>query len=582
MAYPHMQKSVMTLFSLLEPRNPALPMSVCIQYSRPASGQSDSEIFGFDVAVANLMTAYFRHSSAQRFLCRPTDMPSFEHFKELATAAGIDAEQKCVGLNPHHPEKNLQSVGCMFRPDPLTVDLIWRRQQIRGAGYATCGLVHTMSGDRIARAVGNLCSAPSDETDALICPSHAIRDAVHALWETQCDYINHRYGGKFICPVQTPVIPLGIDTANFAQKTTSDKRAAQRGALGVAEDEIIILFVGRLSFATKAHPLPMFMAAERAAIRTGRKVRLVLYGYFKPLDMESHFRKLAADLCKTVTVEFVLNDDPRFPDGLWAAADIFTSLSDNVQESFGLTPIEAMACGLPAVISDWDGYREGVRNGCEGFLIPVVTPPPSAGMAIAQQYYNADNYGVALAATVQSTSVDIEWCAQSYAVLISNADLRRSFGDKGRIRAQTVFDWQHIIRAYDELWRDLSEKRQTKTSADALPPQWQAVHPAFPNPWHMFRSFPTTRLLPTDIVHIAMDEAQTAMVMSHSMNYFVQDLLLPDDSLCELIAIIRRAKSVRIQDILHAFPTDSHDLLWRCIGWMLKHGICAHERPPAI
>ena len=44
----------------------------------------------------------------------------------------------------------------------------------------------------------------------------------------------------------------------------------------------------------------------------------------------------------------------------YAAADIFVSLSDNIQETFGLTPVEAMAAGLPVVASDWDGYRETI------------------------------------------------------------------------------------------------------------------------------------------------------------------------------------------------------------------------------
>jgi hypothetical protein len=304
-----------------------------------------------------------------------------------------------------------------------------------------------------------------------------------------------------------------------------------------------------------------------------------MFGYFKPKDMEPHFRALAADLCKTVKVEFVMNDDPRFPDGLWAAADIFTSLSDNVQESFGLTPIEAMACGLPAVITDWDGYREGVRNGKEGFLIPILTPPPAAGMSIAQNYYNEENYGVSLAGASQSTSVDIEWCAQSLAVLIGNAELRRTFGESGRARARDMFDWRHVIRAYDELWRSLSEQRLARPPAPALPEGWPAMHPAFPNPWQMFKSFPTTHLASTDILHIALENTDIDMLLRHEMNYFVPNLLLPQDQMLELISIIRRARSVRIESILMAFPADRHDVLWRCIGWMLKHGVCAMERP---
>jgi glycosyltransferase involved in cell wall biosynthesis len=556
-------------------------MSVCIQYSRPDSGKNDSEIFGFDVAVTNFMSAWFRYSGAAQFICRPSDDASFEHFKTLAAANGIDAETQCVGLDPRHPHKNLQSISCLFRPDPLTVDLIWRRQQMRGHGYATCGLVHTMSGERIARAVGDLCVAPSDGTDALICPSVSILDAVHNLWDIYGDYLNHRFGGTFKCPVQTPVIPLGIDTDKFTRLTTPDKRATQRAALDAADDEIILLFVGRLSFATKAHPLPLFMAAERAAQRTGRKLRLVMYGYFKPKDMEPHFRALAADLCKNVVVTFVMNDDARFPDGLWAGADIFASLSDNVQESFGLTPIEAMAAGLPAVITDWDGYREGVRNGCEGFLIPTFTPPPAAGMEIARSYFNEGNYGVSLSGASQSTSVDIEWGANALKVLIENDGLRRTYGANGRARARDVFDWRHIIRAYDELWRDLSERRLAQPPEPTLPAHWQAMHPAFPNPWEMFKAFPTTHLAATDILHIALSEEDVATILRHEMNYFVPALLLPKEQLLELIGVVRGVTSVRIADLLMPYPLDRYEILWRCIGWLLKHGICVVQRPPA-
>ena len=63
-------------------------MPVCFQYARPASGSSDGEIFGLDVAVTNLLTAWFAYGKADPFICRPADLPSLEHFKALATAAG--------------------------------------------------------------------------------------------------------------------------------------------------------------------------------------------------------------------------------------------------------------------------------------------------------------------------------------------------------------------------------------------------------------------------------------------------------------------------------------------------------------
>lgn len=552
-------------------------MSVCIQYARPSSGQNEGEIFGLDVAVNNFLSAWFRYSREEKFLCRPADMPSFDHFKALAQAAGHDAEIRCIGLDPRYPRHNLEDIGCLFRPDPLTADLVWRRQQLQGKGFAACGLVHTMSSERIIHAVGELAMAPSDGTDALICPSEAIRDAVQNLWEIQAEYLNHRFGGTFRSPIMTPVIPLGIDTEKFTRLTTADKRAAQRKALGAAEDEIIILFLGRLSFATKAHPLPLWLAAERTAQRSGKKLRVVMFGYFKPKDMEKHFRELAADIGKTAKIEFIMNDDPRFPDGLWAGADIFTSLSDNIQESFGLTPVEAMAAGLPAVITDWNGYRGGVRNGQDGFLIPTCAPPPDAGMAIAENYYNNGNYGVALMGASQSTAVDIEACATAFQALAEDASRRKSFGENGRARAQSTYDWKHIIKAYEDLWQELAAKRRAAPRPAAVPQNWQAMHPSFPNPWQMFSGFPSAPLKAEDQIRIAMNKDEIARILRHEMNFFAPELLVDQNSMMTLIEGIRSAGTVRLQDILAPFPAQEHARIWRCLGWMLKHGVAVRN-----
>ena len=46
---------------------------------------------------------------------------------------------------------------------------------------------------------------------------------------------------------------------------------------------------------------------------------------------------------------------------------MFCSLPDSVEETFGIVPIEAMAAGLPVVVSDWDGYKDTVRDNVDGF-----------------------------------------------------------------------------------------------------------------------------------------------------------------------------------------------------------------------
>ena len=552
-------------------------MTVCIQYTRPASGQNEGNIFGIDVAVNAFLSAWFRYGAAEKFICRPTDMPSFEHFKALAAAAGIDTDKRCIGLHPLTPQHNMESIGCLFRPDPSIGNPLWQRAQVPGPGYAACGLIHTMSGERVARVVGELILAPAAAGDALICPSEAIRDAVRRLWDIYAEYLNYKSGGSFACPIETPVIPLGVDAASFAARATQEKRATQRQALGAAADEIVILFVGRLSFATKAHPLALWQAAERAAEKTGRRLRTVMYGYFMPPNMEKHFRALAAATGKVSKIEFVTNDDTRFPDGMWAAADIFASPSDNVQESFGLTPIEAMAAGLPVIASNWDGYRASIRDGRDGFLISTFAPPPEAGLAIAERYFNDENYGVALTGAAQSTAVDIGRCAEAIAVLATDENRRRAMGASGRAHAESTFDWKHVIRAYETLWEELAQKRRAAALRPPTPPGWPAAHPAFPNPFAVFRGFPSAVLASPDHIRIVMDRAAMEALLAHEMNFFLPELLAPKEALLELAEIVRRAGAPSCGDILAAFPAAEHARLWRCLGWMLKFGIAARE-----
>jgi hypothetical protein len=314
------------------------------------------------------------------------------------------------------------------------------------------------------------------------------------------------------------------------------------------------------------------LAAEEAAKRTKRKLRLVFYGYYKPADMEPKFLALAKDICQTVACTFISNTDPRFPDGLWAAADIFASLSENIQESFGLTPIEAMACGLPVVVTNWDGYRESVEQGVCGYQIDTVMPPASVGLELAQDYYNTKNYGNYLASAAQSTAVNIAQAAEAFVTLAEDDEKRRLMGEAGRARARAIYDWRVIIPSYKELWQHLAEQRHAQKEMQPLPLSWAAAHPHYPNPWKLFETFPTRTLAPTDVLSAVMSASDIRNILGHEMNFFMPAFLFPVEGLLGLVEIIRQNGHLSIQNILASCPTPERARLWRSLGWLLKHG----------
>jgi phosphatidylinositol alpha-mannosyltransferase len=61
------------------------------------------------------------------------------------------------------------------------------------------------------------------------------------------------------------------------------------------------------------------------------------------------------------------------PSWFYGAADVFVAPATG-QESFGYILVEAMAAGVPVVASDIAGYREVVRSGIEGLLVPPGDP----------------------------------------------------------------------------------------------------------------------------------------------------------------------------------------------------------------
>jgi glycosyltransferase involved in cell wall biosynthesis len=387
--------------------------------------------------------------------------------------------------------------GVLFRPDANPA--VHARERLRRgpAAYSVCGLTHTLCTDTSAQVVAELVSGPLMPWDALICTSQAGRSAVEAVMAAQRDYLSWRFGAALACPTpELPVIPLGTHCQDFA--FTAADRARARAALGLAPDEVAILFAGRLAYNAKAHPFQMFRGVDAAARASGARLVFVLAGQFPGPPIEQSYRAAAEAVCPTARVAFVDGkDEARFRQA-WAGADIFLSLSDNYQETFGITPIEAMAAGLPVVVSDWDGYKETVRDGVDGFRIPAWAPAPetSLGSVFASDYETATtNYDLYLSRTSTTVSVEPLVLVERLAALASDAGLRRRLGEAGARRARETFDWAVVFRQYQALWRELSDIRRRRAEEPALRlADAPRAAPVALDPFAVFAHYPTERL----------------------------------------------------------------------------------------
>jgi glycosyltransferase involved in cell wall biosynthesis len=146
-------------------------------------------------------------------------------------------------------------------------------------------------------------------------------------------------------------IPLGIQRPAFTP--------ASRAAYGFADDEVLLITVGRLVARKGLHQLIALMDRLRT-----EKVRLLIIGtgpQMAALKEDCQRRGIEDKVVFTGHVE----DEEKFR--LLDQSDIFVSTSQH--EGFGLLFVEGMASGLPVVCYDHGGQTDFLEDGKTGYLV---------------------------------------------------------------------------------------------------------------------------------------------------------------------------------------------------------------------
>ncbi len=371
---------------------------------------------------------------------------------------------------------------------------------------------------------------------------------------------------------------MGVDYHDFPQ---GDARAKTRFLLRqeweIAPNDIVVLYIGRLTFIDKAHPVPMYIALEKAAQLSKIKIHLVQAGGIQNHREEISFVEIAKIFAPSINTITIPTPPREKLLEIWSIGDIFISLSDNIQESFGLTPIEAMAAGLPVIVSDWNGYKESIRDGIDGFRIPTTIPPVEAGLELALKYVperaSFANYS---ALSAMGCAVDIEQCARALITLISDRELRQKMGESGRKRVQQVYDWQVVIPIYEQLWQDLAEIRATQ-EIFAPVSSGKAPYPLGDDPFRIFSHYATQTLtdnvileLVTTLASVKLNELQQIWITE-----FGSDHRIPVYRLQEIIQAIALSGSLSVGEILQSYGHNPGEIkcLQRSLVYLLKFNI---------
>ena len=470
--------------------------NVAIYLNPEAFDTKGQALMGRQSAGESFLRGYLRFSRAERFaFWNVANRPTPALAEMLSALAPVD---RPVTWIPRNDRGGLTRAGNVHLPQPNVARESWHRNMGGQArGYGISGITHTTASMDIMDSIADLMTAPVDPWDSLICTSSAVRTSVEVELEAVRVDLEQRLGATKLPTPNLVTIPLGINTEDFS--ITPADRKAWREKLDIPDDAIVVLYMGRFNGAVKMNPLPMAIALEQAARRTDKAVYWVQTGWAtSEANAESYHQQCQA-FCPSVHYRVVDGRpaDTRF--SIWSVADVFLSLSDNIQETFGLTPLEAMAAGLPCVVSDWDGYRDTLRHGVDGFRIPTYTPSAGAARDMAYRYSNAwMSYDLYVGGASQVTAVSVPDAAQALLDLFESPDLRRRLGDSAKARARALFDWAAVIPQYEDLWAEMTRRRRAAPPLPALPRN-VAPHPRRLDPFHLFGNYATEWLSPTTL-----------------------------------------------------------------------------------
>lgn len=170
-----------------------------------------------------------------------------------------------------------------------------------------------------------------------------------------------------------PVIYVGLDHATFNPACRLALRHDARGALGIAGDRFVLLLVGN-DWRNKGVPVLL----EALALLRDLPVDLLVAGSEDPTAMQ------AAVAARELTGRVRAVPHRKDVEFYYAAADAYAGPS--LEDTFAQPPAEAMACGLPVIVSAANGTSEIITHGQDGLVLADSTDAHGLAAMICRLY----------------------------------------------------------------------------------------------------------------------------------------------------------------------------------------------------
>lgn len=236
------------------------------------------------------------------------------------------------------------------RPDVLVEDINKLPLYLAHQGVRFCAIVPHLFGETVFQ------EAPWPVAAAVWLSERPLRfgyrdSAFHAISESTRDDLVARG----IPAASVRVIHPGVDGARFTPDPSGRRKSAPT-----------FLYVGRLK---RYKGIGYAIRALALARRVRPDLRFVVAGAG---DYLPELRRLTAELGQDGAVDFrgFVSEAEKLAllQGCWA--NVFPS----PKEGWGITVVEAAACGTPSIASNSPGLRDSVRDGETGYLVPHGDP----------------------------------------------------------------------------------------------------------------------------------------------------------------------------------------------------------------
>ena len=523
------------------------------------NGTSDDERLGRLVANYEFLKSLFNYSSFDRFdlFCLSpghaqntinklkADMSISDAAKQKVTIFFYDSLKEQLKTTNYHCF-HLGGWSYHFS------GTVYLRNTYAKEAFPVTGIIHSLNATATSSYMQGLIRSNAQEYDSIFCTSNDGKEVMRKKIKIAQDLDkNAEYKGKL------SHLPLGYD---FALDNKMNKALAKI-TMNFDQNAKYILYLGRLSPSTKADLYPLLLVFKSLKEKLNFKIKLLLAGGVNPNELRVH-KEMIKELGLDFDVQLIVNFDLSKKKALISSAEVCVAPADNIQETFGISIIEAAACGIPVVAADIDGYKDLIVQNETGFKIKTTWIDKFEPGEIDDLY----DFSAMQIMLAQAMVIDCEEMEEKIYLLLTDENLQRKMGENAAKRAVENYCWDVVIKKYEKEWNSLKEQAVKIGKPKNF----------MPNPYsnrylETFSHYPTRIFNENLILQLTQDGENVVNRIKQIPQTYGDCLITLDiDYLLRVMAYLSQNGQVSVKNIFTKFPDDRTK--GRCsILWAAKY-----------